>query len=67
MDKTECPKCGNKMGFAMGTCIDCGYNYLDNKYSWIKVRVNQLPNEIRYPLIDRHDKDVISIRRLKNG
>lgn len=33
----DCPHCGNRVGFAFGTCIECGWNYLTRKFHWIKV------------------------------
>lgn len=38
----ECPICKNKMGFAFGTCIECGYNHLDNSYHTIEVNTEIL-------------------------
>ena len=36
----ECPICKNRIGFNCGTCIECGYNYLSNKFDFIKVYVS---------------------------
>ena len=38
----ECPICKNTRGFGCGTCIECGYNYLDNTYHFIEVRTELL-------------------------
>ena len=38
----ECPICKNKLGFNCGTCIECGYNYLNGKFEHIRVYVNDL-------------------------
>lgn len=55
----ECPKCGNKIGFSFGMCIDCGYNYNTNKYDRIKVSTNilktYLPTEIYEYLLKQHE------------
>lgn len=32
-----CPHCKNTMGFAFGTCIECGYNDIDSTFHFIKV------------------------------
>jgi hypothetical protein len=47
------------MGFACGTCIECGYNYLDNTYHFIEVRTELLeqlvsPDVFEY-LVAEHD------------
>jgi len=57
----ECPKCGNRIGLAFGTCCECGYNYLTNKYDWIKIWVADLEMtntspEVQSFLIEKHDK-----------
>lgn len=38
----ECPICKNKIGFAFGTCGECGYNHLDNSYHTIEVNTEIL-------------------------
>ena len=52
-DRPECPHCGNKTGFAFGTCCQCGFNYLDQMtdeqrrevYRILRVRV-QMTGEV---------------------
>lgn len=56
----ECPICKNKYGFVSGTCIECGYNYIDNTYHFIEVRTELLerlvsPEVFEY-LVAEHDK-----------
>jgi predicted ATP-dependent serine protease len=53
-----CEKCGNKIGFAFGTCCECGWNHLDKTYHIIKVNVSDLPDDIKYLLIQKHNKSV---------
>ncbi len=48
-----CPHCGNKLGFAFGTCIDCGYNHISNVFKFITVHVDDLADD-QYYLIQRH-------------
>ena len=54
-----CPKCKNKVGFAFGTCIQCGYNHLDGEYTRIEVDMEVLeryiPPYILSRLIERHE------------
>lgn len=50
----SCPKCGNTMGFAFGTCIECGWNHLYNQWEVIKVRVDDLSEDDQYYLIQKH-------------
>lgn len=38
----ECPVCKNKIGFAFGTCIQCGYDYIEEKFSRIEVDMETL-------------------------
>ena len=38
----ECPICKNKYGFVCGTCIDCGYNSIDNEFEFIEIRTELL-------------------------
>lgn len=64
VDHDSCPKCGNRMGFAFGTCVDCGFNYLDYDYKYIKVDVDKLPESIKWYLIDNHDRSVDFKNRL---
>lgn len=37
-----CPICKNKVGFAFGTCIQCGYNHIEEKFSRIEVDMETL-------------------------
>lgn len=54
----ECPACKNKVGFAFGTCIRCGYNHYDKKYVRIEVDMEVLeryiPPYVLQSLIERH-------------
>lgn len=56
----ECPICKNKLGFNCGTCIECGYNYLNGKFEHIRVYVDDLTNivplDILEELIEEHKK-----------
>jgi len=56
----ECPICKNKLGFNCGTCIECGYNYLNGKFEHIRVYVDDLKNivplDILEELIEEHKK-----------
>lgn len=56
----ECPICGNKIGFVMGTCIECHYNYLDNNFHKIEVDTDTLkmyvPIQIYNQLVEEHEK-----------
>lgn len=49
-----CPHCQNKMGFAFGTCIECGFNYITKQFNKIEVWVEDLPPNIRDYLINWH-------------
>jgi hypothetical protein len=55
-----CPKCKNRVGFAFGTCIQCGYNHLDEEYTRIEVDMEVLeryvPPYILSHLIERHER-----------
>lgn len=62
-----CEKCGNRIGFAFGTCCNCGWNYLDKTYHSIKVSVDDLaslPIELKWYLIDKHNERIERIRSL---
>lgn len=54
-----CPKCKNRVGFAFGTCIQCGYNHLDEEYTRIEVDMEVLekyiPPYVLSCLIERHE------------
>ena len=41
-NENGCPHCGNQLGFAFGTCVRCGFNYLEEKFNYIRVSVNDL-------------------------
>jgi hypothetical protein len=58
MAKTvTCPHCLNIMGFVCGTCIECGFNHLSNKFDWIKVHVEDLPtNPKTHSLIQEYSE-----------
>jgi len=60
----ECVKCKNTMGFVFGKCTKCGWNYLSNKWDTIKVNVNDLPRNIRYDLIEKHEQYYDQLRKL---
>ena len=55
-----CPICKNTMGFAFGTCIECGYNHDDHTYHFIAVSTEILeqivsPNMFDY-LVAEHER-----------
>ena len=54
-----CPKCKNRVGFAFGTCIQCGYNHLDEEYTRIEVDMEVLekyiPPYVLSCLIEQHE------------
>lgn len=56
----ECPICKNTMGFSCGTCIECGYNYLDHRFHFIEVDVDVLrallPEHVVEQLVDIHSE-----------
>ena len=56
----ECPICKNTMGFACGTCVECGYNYHDNTFHVIRVDTKFLksvvPPEIFDYLVAEHER-----------
>ena len=54
--KPECPKCGNTMGFSFGGCISCGWNYVTNKWDWIRVNPKLLPDEWKDYFVRNHEK-----------
>jgi len=54
MKDKKCPKCGNTMGFAFGTCVDCGWNHLSNQFKFIQIWTDDLPEEIQDYLIQKH-------------
>ena len=54
----NCPICKNEYGFSCGTCIDCGFNYIDKTFHKIEVSTEVLkrllPKDIVYTLIEEH-------------
>ena len=56
VDTKECGMCGNTIGFAFGTCVQCGYNDLDKTFRWIQVQVSSLPQPLRDRLVKDHVK-----------
>ncbi len=56
----ECPICKNRIGFNCGTCIDCGYNFSDDSFKFIRVDTEILQYiispHILNELIDEHLK-----------
>lgn len=52
----QCEICGNKIGFALGTCIDCGFNYITKEFTWIRVYVEDLSDIDKDSLIAEHIK-----------
>jgi hypothetical protein len=59
---SECPHCANKFGFAFGTCIECGFNYIDFTFHKIEVWVDELPEDIAAYLVKRHADKTQRIR-----
>lgn len=55
-DTSCCPVCNNTMGFAMGTCVSCGFNYISADFNFIKVHVDHLPKELKNALVKYHAK-----------
>jgi hypothetical protein len=68
----ECPVCKNKIGFAFGTCIQCGYDHIEEKFSRIEVDMEILerlldPYTVEY-LVRSHEnkyKDRYTFDRYK--
>ena len=56
----ECPMCKNKVGFVFGTCLKCGYNNIDKKFTSIEVDTEvlerYLPPYVFYSLLERHEQ-----------
>jgi len=53
-DMESCPVCNNRMGFAFGTCSECGFNYIEGEFRYIKVDTDYLPKELKEFLIKKH-------------
>jgi len=57
----RCLKCKNinenknVNGFDNGTCKVCGWNYLSKQWEFIKVKVDDLPEELQDYLIQKHE------------
>lgn len=65
-----CPKCGNKLGFAFGTCCQCGFNHISKQYDWIKVWRSDLNKtdispEDEFELIIKHNKSVTKYNEIR--
>lgn len=56
----KCPICDNMIGFAFGTCVNCGYNYIDHEFKYIKVDTGILkelvPSSVFDFLVAQHEK-----------
>ncbi len=52
----SCEICGNTIGFAFGTCCNCGWNDIEKVFRWVEVDVKDLPLDIRDYLILKHHK-----------
>ena len=56
----KCPICDNMIGFHFGTCVNCGYNYIDHEYKYIKVDTEILkslvPTQVYEFLVMEHEK-----------
>lgn len=50
----ECPICKNTLGFNCGTCIECGYNYLNGKFEHIRVYVDDLKNIVPLDILEEY-------------
>lgn len=57
----ECPICLNRIGFACGTCIECGFNHLDNTFHRIEVDTEVLKHlvtpEVFAKLVYEHEEN----------
>ena len=51
-ERTICPVCQNKKGFACGKCIECGFNYLKDDFDEIKVDVKTLRTFMTESIVD---------------
>jgi hypothetical protein len=54
MAGTTCPHCQNTFGFVFGTCTDCGFNYITEEFTHVRVYVKDLPKGLRDVLITEH-------------
>lgn len=57
MNDWQCPHCKNKTGCTFGTCIECGFNYLDGTFHWVVITkddLHLLPFNLRCHIIDKH-------------
>ena len=56
----KCPICDNMIGFAFGTCVNCGYNHIYHEYKYIKVDTEILkavvPTKVFEFLVAEHEK-----------
>lgn len=62
-----CPICNNKIGFANGTCIECGFNEISGDYRFIEVETDvlkaYLPRDVYFALIRAHEKKYMEVRK----
>lgn len=62
----ECPICGNTMGFAIGMCVECGYNHINHSFDTIKVDTKTLraylPDDIYFALLTEHKNRVSKVQ-----
>ena len=56
-----CLVCGNKVGFALGTCIRCGFNEISGDYKFIEVNTDilkaYLPSDVYIALVNAHEEN----------
>lgn len=57
-----CDRFGSKSGFAFGVCVWCGFDNYNQKFKFVKVHVDDLPEEIRSILISIHERNVRQFR-----
>jgi len=68
LGRTSCPKCANEYGFAFGTCIECGWNYLDHSWHHITVfDLDVIPTYTRDFLIRKHEESVARRLRMRES
>lgn len=55
-NQDSCPHCSNKIGLVFGTCLECGFNHIQERFRFIKVDVEDLEPEQEH-LIWEHAKN----------
>lgn len=58
-----CPACNNCIGFAFGTCVECGFNQYHGEFETIKIPVNYAHLSVDYLVLFHAERYIYQVTK----